>query len=105
MSECRRCGDETDRHSVAAQPLCWDCADLGPIDVDEIEDRQRLVTDGGTPIGMDDHPLEVGEETIVYIPELSITHHTVRRTEDGYETCSTLTEWHPVSREEVAKHV
>ena len=34
MSECRRCGNETDRHSVAAQPLCWDCADLGPIDVD-----------------------------------------------------------------------
>ena len=35
MSECRRCGDETDRHSVAAQPLCWDCADHGPVAIDE----------------------------------------------------------------------
>jgi len=34
-SECRRCGDETDRYSVAAQPLCWDCADHGPVAVDE----------------------------------------------------------------------
>jgi len=32
MSECRRCGNETDRHSVAARPLCWDCADHGPVD-------------------------------------------------------------------------
>ena len=35
MSECRRYGNETDRHSVAAHPLCWDCADHGPVDVDE----------------------------------------------------------------------
>jgi hypothetical protein len=36
MSECRRCGNETDRHSVAAHPLCWDCADHGPVNVDEL---------------------------------------------------------------------
>jgi hypothetical protein len=35
MSECRRCGNETDRHSVADQPLCWECADHGPVAVGE----------------------------------------------------------------------
>ena len=50
MAECRRCGEKTDRYSIAAQPLCWDCADLGPsgVDVDEREDHGSLVPDGGT---------------------------------------------------------
>jgi len=50
MAECRRCGEETDRYSIAEQPLCWDCADLGLFsgDVDEPEDHQPLLPDGGT---------------------------------------------------------
>ena len=40
MSECRQCGGETDRYSVAEQPLCWDCADLGP----HADPREGMVT-------------------------------------------------------------
>ena len=48
MMGCRRCGEKTDRYSIDEQPLCWDCADLGPVDVDEIEEHRGLVPDGGT---------------------------------------------------------
>lgn len=27
MANCRRCGGETDRQTLAEQPLCLDCAD------------------------------------------------------------------------------
>lgn len=37
MSECRQCGESTDRDSVAEQPLCWDCADHGPVADPDVE--------------------------------------------------------------------
>ena len=45
--------------------------------------------------------LDVGEKTIVHLPDRDITHHHIRRTEDGFETCTTLTDWRPLSEEEI----
>lgn len=52
-----------------------------------------------------EHPLEVGEKTIIYTPDLSITHQHVRRTESGYEVSSTLTDWRPISVEKVLERI
>lgn len=45
--------------------------------------------------------LDIGEETRVYTPNRNITYHTVRRTENGFETKSALTDWREVSEEEI----
>lgn len=69
------------------------------------DERANMNDTIDTRIGPVDHPLEVGEETTVHTPDLSITHHRVRRTEDGYETCSALTDWRSISPKKVAERV
>jgi hypothetical protein len=49
--------------------------------------------------------LEAGEKTVIYLPNRDVTHHWFRKTEDGFETCFTLTEWREISADTIREEL